>query len=104
MKLKASIQCCCVLSAGAAKTDLVFVQNATTGNNAVIRSVVKTLKPGDSILTTSVTYGEHLWSFNYWSTTFYLPCPTSMKSYQGLLKREGLQLPIYVTKNGNTKT
>ena len=42
----------------AAKTDVVFVQNASTGNNAVIQSVLRTLKPGDSILTTSVAYGE----------------------------------------------
>ena len=36
---------------------MVFVQNATTGVNAVIQSVAKTLQPGDAILTTSVTYG-----------------------------------------------
>ncbi len=41
----------------AARTDVVFVENATTGNNAVIRSVAKTLKPGDSILMTSFAYG-----------------------------------------------
>ena len=44
----------------AAKTDVVFVQNATTANNAVIQSVVKTFKPGDSILMTNLTYGQQL--------------------------------------------
>ena len=40
-----------------AKTDVVFVQNATTGTNSVIKSVVKkTFKPGDSILMTNFTY------------------------------------------------
>lgn len=48
-----------MIASDAAKTDIVFVQNATTGNNAVIQSVVKTLKPGDSILMTSFTYGEN---------------------------------------------
>jgi len=38
----------------------VFVRNATVGNNVVIRSVVRTLQPGDSILTLSVAYGEQL--------------------------------------------
>lgn len=45
--------------ADASKLDVVFVENATTGNNAVIRSVVKTLTPGDSILMTSFAYGRN---------------------------------------------
>ena len=45
------------MHADAAKTDVVFVQNATTGNNAIIRSVVKTMKAGEAILMTNVTYG-----------------------------------------------
>lgn len=38
-------------------TDVVFVQNATTGINAVIRSIVKTFQPGDSILLLDMVYG-----------------------------------------------
>jgi selenocysteine lyase/cysteine desulfurase len=37
--------------------DVVFAQNATTGINAVVQSVVKTLKSGDAILMTSLAYG-----------------------------------------------
>ena len=35
----------------------MFVRNATTGNSTVIRSVVATLKPGDSMIMLSVAYG-----------------------------------------------
>lgn len=38
--------------------DVVFVQNATTGINAVIRSIVKTFQPGDSILLLDIAYGK----------------------------------------------
>jgi isopenicillin-N epimerase len=41
--------------AGARGDDLVFVDNATTGANAVVRSFP--LEPGDEILTTDHTYG-----------------------------------------------
>ncbi|XP_064403599.1 uncharacterized protein LOC135349057 [Halichondria panicea] len=37
--------------------DIVFVQNATTGINAVVRSLVKKFQPGDSILMIDVAYG-----------------------------------------------
>ncbi len=36
----------------------MFVQNATTGINAVVRSLVKKFQPGDSILMIDVAYGE----------------------------------------------
>ena len=36
--------------------DLVFVQNATDGANAVLRSLLPTFKPGDELLTTSQAY------------------------------------------------
>lgn len=36
--------------------DLVFVENATTGVNAVLRSLIPLLQPGDQILTTSHVY------------------------------------------------
>ena len=41
------------------KEEVVFVPNATVGNNAVIQSVVRTLKKGDSILMLSLAYGNH---------------------------------------------
>jgi isopenicillin-N epimerase len=40
---------------GAKGEDLVFVDNATSGCNAVLRSL--TFKPGDTILTTDIAYG-----------------------------------------------
>lgn len=40
---------------GARGEDFVFVDNATSGCNAVLRSL--TFKPGDSILTTDIAYG-----------------------------------------------
>ncbi len=40
---------------GARGEDLVFVDNATTGCNAVLRSL--TFKPGDTVLTTDIAYG-----------------------------------------------
>ncbi len=48
-----------IITPDAEKTDVVFVQNATTAINAVIQSVIKTFQPGDSILMTNITYGEH---------------------------------------------
>ncbi len=54
--------CCCffvyVFHEDADRDEIVFVRNATVGNNAIIKSVVSTLKPGDSILTLSVAYGK----------------------------------------------
>lgn len=41
---------------GARPADLVFVQNATDGANAVLRSLLPTFKPGDELLTTSHGY------------------------------------------------
>ncbi len=41
---------------GARGEDLVFVENATTGVNAVIRSILPLLDPGDELLTTSHVY------------------------------------------------
>ncbi|MFN8366199.1 MAG: aminotransferase class V-fold PLP-dependent enzyme [Candidatus Kapaibacterium sp.] len=41
---------------GAAGEDIVFVDNATTGVNAVVRSLIGTLQPGDELLTTSHVY------------------------------------------------
>lgn len=40
------------------RDEIVFLRNATVGNNTIIKSVVSTLKPGDSILTLSVAYGK----------------------------------------------
>ncbi|HYM03829.1 MAG TPA: aminotransferase class V-fold PLP-dependent enzyme [Stellaceae bacterium] len=40
---------------GAAASDVVFVENATTGCNAVLRSL--DFRPGEEILTTSLAYG-----------------------------------------------
>ena len=50
----------CFFISDCAKTDVVFVQNATTGTNSVIQSLVKTLQPGDEVLMTSFTYGKGL--------------------------------------------
>ncbi len=41
---------------GARGEDVVFVDNATTGVNAVLRSLLPLLKPGDQLLTTSHVY------------------------------------------------
>lgn len=41
---------------GARCEDLVFIENATTGVNAVIRSILPFLEPGDELLTTSHVY------------------------------------------------
>lgn len=41
---------------GAKGEDLVFVDNATTGVNAVLRSLMPHLQPGDELLTTSHVY------------------------------------------------
>ncbi len=41
---------------GARGEDLVFVENATTGVNAVVRSILPHLEPGDELLTTSHVY------------------------------------------------
>ncbi len=41
---------------GAKPDDLVFVQNATDGANAIIRSLLPTFKPGDELLTTTHAY------------------------------------------------
>jgi len=41
---------------GSRMEDLVFVQNATDGANAVLRSLLPTFKPGDELLTASHAY------------------------------------------------
>jgi isopenicillin-N epimerase len=41
---------------GSRAEDLVFVQNATDGANAVLRSLIPTFKPGDELLTASHAY------------------------------------------------
>jgi isopenicillin-N epimerase len=41
---------------GSRAEDLVFVQNATDGANAVLRSLLPTFKPGDELLTASHAY------------------------------------------------
>ena len=41
---------------GSAPDDLVFVPNATSGINAVLRSLLPTFKPGDELLTASHAY------------------------------------------------
>ncbi|MDP4200026.1 MAG: aminotransferase class V-fold PLP-dependent enzyme [Bacteroidota bacterium] len=41
---------------GSRAEDLVFVQNATDGANAVLRSLLPTFKPGDELLTSSHAY------------------------------------------------
>ncbi|HZK76400.1 MAG TPA: aminotransferase class V-fold PLP-dependent enzyme, partial [Candidatus Kapabacteria bacterium] len=41
---------------GSRAEDLAFVQNATDGANAVLRSLLPTFKPGDELLTTSQAY------------------------------------------------
>lgn len=80
-----------MIASDAAKTDIVFVQNATTGNNAVIQSVVKTLKPGDSILMTSFTYGEN----SRISFSYAVSCSVTYASWQGLWRN-------YCTKSGKS--
>lgn len=35
----------------------MFVPNATTGINSIVRSLVKTFEPGDSILMLDIAYG-----------------------------------------------
>src|SRR5580698_4340841 len=41
---------------GSRSEDLVFVQNASDGANAVLRSLIPTFKPGDELLTASHAY------------------------------------------------
>jgi isopenicillin-N epimerase len=45
--------------------DLVFVENATTGVNAVLRSLIPHLEPGDQLLTTSHVYNAVRQTFHY---------------------------------------
>ena len=40
--------------------DVVLVPNVTVGNNTVVQSVIRTLKPGDSILMLSLAYGKSI--------------------------------------------
>jgi len=42
----------------AERDEIVFIRNATVGNTTIIQQVVKTLNPGDSILTLTVAYGK----------------------------------------------
>ena len=51
--------CNCNFHADADPADLVFIPNATTGNCTVVMSVVKTLKPGDSIAILNTGYGKY---------------------------------------------
>lgn len=46
------------LSLDADPDEVVFVQNATTGINSVIRSLMKEFHPGDSILMLDIAYGS----------------------------------------------
>jgi len=50
---------------GSAPEDLVFVQNATEGANAVMSSLVRKFQPGDELLTTSHVYGAIWQTMNY---------------------------------------
>jgi isopenicillin-N epimerase len=52
---------------------LVFVENATTGVNAVLRSLLPILRPSDEILTTSHVYGA------VWQTLQYLRDSTGVR-------------------------
>lgn len=50
---------------GSKPDDIVFVENATTGANAVIRSVMPQLQKGDILLTSSHCYGAVLSTMQY---------------------------------------
>lgn len=52
---------------------IVFVDNATTGVNAVLRSLLPVLRPSDEILTTSHVYGA------VWQTMMYLRDSTGVR-------------------------
>ena len=43
------------------RRDVVLVPNVTVGNNTVVQSVLRTLKPGDSILMLSLAYGKSIY-------------------------------------------
>ncbi len=50
---------------GAKEQDIVFVENATSGVNAVVRSLMPTFKPGDELFTTSHVYGAMRKTLHY---------------------------------------
>jgi len=54
---------------GANADDLALVENATTGANAVIRSLAPSFKPGDELLTTSHGYGAIRQTLQYAADT-----------------------------------
>ena len=45
-------------------SDVVMIPNVTTGVSTVVKSLVKTFKPGDTIYTLNVAYGELTCYFN----------------------------------------
>src|SRR5438128_5931841 len=50
---------------GAKEPDIVFVENATTGVNAVVRSLMPTFKPGDELFATTHVYGAMRKTLHY---------------------------------------
>src|SRR2546423_12060824 len=50
---------------GAKESDIVFVENATTGVNAVVRSLMPKFKPGDELFTTTHVYGAMRKTLHY---------------------------------------
>lgn len=50
---------------GAKEQDIVFVDNATTGVNAVVRSLMPKFKPGDELFTTTHVYGAMRKTLHY---------------------------------------
>jgi isopenicillin-N epimerase len=49
----------------AKESDIVFVDNATSGVNAVVRSLMPTFKPGDELFTTTHVYGAMRKTLHY---------------------------------------
>jgi len=49
----------------AKESDIVFVENATTGVNAVVRSLMPKFKPGDELFTTTHVYGAMRKTLHY---------------------------------------
>src|SRR6478752_45441 len=54
---------------GSNAEDVALVENATTGANAVIRSLAPEFKPGDELLTTSHAYGAIRHTMQYVADT-----------------------------------
>ena len=56
--------------------EVVFIQNATTGIDSVIRSLMKEFQPGDSILMLDIAYGSIISHVRVYSSSLIYINPT----------------------------